>query len=543
MNAVSLYVYITSDPPVLQQGGAPVPIQATAALAGGTTVELQFAMGTAFLDSGVSLTSNSVMVSGVGAVMFSLQASTNAPLGDEYLYIQYTVTANGYSSTATLPAFPVRIVEGPPLSYPTPNARKICQLTGDTDNQRKQANLQADTASMSATNAGVRSTDLGIPVYDTFRQRLYFFFGDTVPCGSPDVADDCIAWADVTDAPGLSYPPKEPLLHWIVGPDTPHLFQPISIANYRGSYAGFFTPAGGFFNALNNAVYLFYGLTGGDPDSFSVLAKSTDDCCTFFYLYTLTSSNFVQCVSYVAPASAVPGAPLGGPVLLVWGTSKDYRRSRIYLAFCPLADIDNVEDVDPYTGESLPGTSWRYYAGLKENGMPNWVPADMSIPIFDVPEVGEMSVTYEPRTGLWLMMYGAIGGLIKMLYSPRPWGPWTNVSTANDDGVIFDPTRDGTDPNSGEYRSLTGQPKVWPPRFIHVVDQEDGLYEVYDKCGPSPDRYLASDGGGPYAPYMIPPWFRTVGDRLTVFFTLSLWLPYQVVLMRVDLDAKFRIGA
>jgi hypothetical protein len=170
------------------------------------------------------------------------------------------------------------------------------------------------------------------------------------------------------------------------------------------------------------------------------------------------------------------------------------------------------------------------------------VPEDACVPVFGAREVGEMSIVFEPRTGLWLMMY-SVADEVKMLYSRLPWGPWTQVATANGDGVIFRASRDGTDPDSGKYAPIDHETPYAVERFIHEASYEDHLYEVNDDCGPSPDRYKAKDNGGPYAPYMIRPWFQTVGDRLTIFFTLSLWLPYQVVLMRADLDVVCNTGA
>ena len=34
------------------------------------------------------------------------------------------------------------------------------------------------------------------------------------------------------------------------------------------------------------------------------------------------------------------------------------------------------------------------------------------------------------------------------------------------------------------------------------------------------------------APYMVPAWFKRDGASLTIFYTVSTWLPYQAVLMK-----------
>lgn len=38
--------------------------------------------------------------------------------------------------------------------------------------------------------------------------------------------------------------------------------------------------------------------------------------------------------------------------------------------------------------------------------------------------------------------------------------------------------------------------------------------------------------GGEYAPFVIPSYTKVEGDALSLYFTISTWNPYQVVLMR-----------
>ncbi|MBI4952034.1 MAG: hypothetical protein HY908_08370 [Myxococcales bacterium] len=41
--------------------------------------------------------------------------------------------------------------------------------------------------------------------------------------------------------------------------------------------------------------------------------------------------------------------------------------------------------------------------------------------------------------------------------------------------------------------------------------------------------------GTVYAPFVVERWTRLEGDTLRIYFTLSLWNPYVVLLMRADL--------
>lgn len=66
--------------------------------------------------------------------------------------------------------------------------------------------------------------------------------------------------------------------------------------------------------------------------------------------------------------------------------------------------------------------------------------------------------------------------------------------------------------------------------FIHVnseeIGRDDGLGDnIIDGRGPE-------KGGAAYAPYHIPRYTRRDGGAIQLFYALSTWNPYQVVLMR-----------
>lgn len=44
--------------------------------------------------------------------------------------------------------------------------------------------------------------------------------------------------------------------------------------------------------------------------------------------------------------------------------------------------------------------------------------------------------------------------------------------------------------------------------------------------------------GGAYAPYVVESWNRLSGNELTVYYTISLWNPYVVTLMK----SRFKVG-
>ncbi|HIJ65835.1 MAG TPA: DUF4185 domain-containing protein, partial [Candidatus Hydrogenedentes bacterium] len=49
------------------------------------------------------------------------------------------------------------------------------------------------------------------------------------------------------------------------------------------------------------------------------------------------------------------------------------------------------------------------------------------------------------------------------------------------------------------------------------------------------DPGLEGHWGAEYGPYLLPRYFQGSMDRCTIYFTMSTWNPYQVVLMQADI--------
>jgi hypothetical protein len=110
---------------------------------------------------------------------------------------------------------------------------------------------------------------------------------------------------------------------------------------------------------------------------------------------------------------------------------------------------------------------------------------------------------------VWLMLYDQRDprGVV-VRYAPTPWGPWSGGDK------LFDRTE-----GMG--------------RFIHGPNQDDGL--AGPVIGEKKEDPMAV-GGGAYAPYAIERFTRVKGDRLDLYYVLSTWNPYVVVLMNSQLD-------
>jgi hypothetical protein len=217
----------------------------------------------------------------------------------------------------------------------------------------------------------------------------------------------------------------------------------------------------------------------------------------------LPSGRFVKMSLREAPAS-VEGLPSGGPFVFMWGTGA-YRRSDAYFAVVPTASFES-------------GRGTRYFAGLDSTGRPTWSEQESdATAIVRNGTMGDVSVTWCAPLRLWLMTFDsrppAAPG-IQFAYATTPWGPWSTPET------IFHPLRD---PGRGVF---IHNPRGSPPDNLvgPVIGQAQ-----FDPRGTS---------GGAYAPYMVERWTKVQGNELTIYYVMSTWNPYVVVLMRSKLRVQ-----
>ena len=90
-----------------------------------------------------------------------------------------------------------------------------------------------------------------------------------------------------------------------------------------------------------------------------------------------------------------------------------------------------------------------------------------------------------------------------------PTGPWTPG------GVLFNPVRDQGD-----------------APFIHVVRPSGQADTLGD-----PNR--ADLPGGAYGPFIMERYTNCSGDRCRLYYTLSTWNPYQVMVMQSEVRSVF----
>ncbi len=120
--------------------------------------------------------------------------------------------------------------------------------------------------------------------------------------------------------------------------------------------------------------------------------------------------------------------------------------------------------------------AWEYFAGTNSDGNPTWSNDDSQAKLVLDDTVGELSVVWNRYLGRWIMTYLKEGTGIVIREGLSPWGPWNEPIT------------------------LVGADEV----------------------------------PGPYAPYMLDRY--TADGGKTIYFTLSIWDPYEVFWYRADLQ-------
>ena len=213
----------------------------------------------------------------------------------------------------------------------------------------------------------------------------------------------------------------------------------------------------------------------------SVMASSKDDGRTFKVLYELSRDKFIN-VSFVSQDGW----------LYLYG-SGDYRNSSVSLARVKPSEIGVRSSLE-------------YFGGSAPNGQARWSSREAdAVTLFDHNVVGELSVTYLAPLAQYVMLYNSREprGIV-MRSSSLPTGSWLPG------GVLFDPRRDQGD-----------RP------FMYMPGQSGGGDKVGD-----PNR--RDQPGGEYGPFIMERYTNCTGDRCRLYYTMSTWNPYQVMVMQSD---------
>lgn len=322
-------------------------------------------------------------------------------------------------------------------------------------------------------------TDLGAPFFHN--GKTYIVFGDSWNAGD----DDPIAFsADTNLEDGLS-------LTFLQNPNG--TYKPVTIPGI--SLAGYEVPMEGI--SVNNKMYVYATTDHSATVTMgrSVLAVSNNNGYNFSYLYNLSTRNFINVSIVNIDSSQWQGLPISfGDGLVMFGTGT-YRGSNVKLAFQPAAQIETKAAI-------------RYFAGLDAGDSPIWSTSEYdAVDLFDQPSIGELSVSYNKYIRRWIILYNDFTYFrgINMRTAKYPWGPWSEPQ------VIFEPWGDG-----GYCH------------FMHTAWNSQNCDSVHDSG-------RENVWGGEYGPYQFEDFATGDSCSTTIYFTMSTWNPYTVVLMKATL--------
>ena len=416
----------------------------------------------------------------------------------------------------------------PVLTWITNSSVKLEQVNGDVDWEAHAQGSNLLTASQTVTRFHILGNGLGYSFEDN--GKLIFLFGDTISENTTNWnyhAADPLAWSTNTDGESpliLNFFTNNPITNALTQ-FTPLFVQPADIKMGPDD-----VPNAGI--SLSNGVFLICN-TRSDVTNTNIPPQTNDESVlvTFNESGLLSSTNTYATNFFTTNRvvsmlnSNLDGkSPLQGRFInvsmhefgtnvMMFGTG-EYRSGDVFLSMVPTANFAG-------------GAGTLYLAGLT-NGQPVWSSAESNcVPVVqdnptngpawpnDAGSVGNVSVTYLPALGLWLMTYD--GGRstntktnrttgIYFSFAQQPWGPWSKPQ------LIFNKFRDGAD-----------------GVFIHDpgLTNDDGL------DGPTiGNNDPTNTFGGEFAPIMIERFTRITNSTLFIYYTLSTWNPYAVVKMR-----------
>jgi hypothetical protein len=428
-------------------------------------------------------------------------------------------------------------------------SEKICQLTGDVDWETGRP-----TAARTFANFGLDAADLGYPV--EHEGKLILLFGDSWPPPHGGGAegeippDDAVGFTTRTEPPGADGKCLELQIH--DKPSPPRTFAPATIVGPTRIKQGFFNVPSGGVSAAGGLFGFFWTdhcVNSNDlgpsrdaplarpkpspkcPESDgrnslgrNVMARSDDDGRNFRDVVPMPMGFvYVTALNSRLQVALPEDQRLG---VFIFGVPR-YRASVPYLAQAP---VESLADL----------ATWRFFAGRADTGQPKWVSrpewarggapdgprpaawrppgeAEIFVPVLEGGRcIGEFSVTWNPALRQWLMLYQCPGGVLARI-APAPWGPWslpTSILGPNDKlGCRLLMTPEGC----GNRRDF------WP------TEHHNGKFV----------------GGGTYAPYVLNRYTTAAnsegpGRSSMIYWVVSTWNPYEVIVMRTTLRVDAR---
>jgi hypothetical protein len=283
---------------------------------------------------------------------------------------------------------------------------------------------------------------------------------------------DALAWTESTD-------PAKIMLHFYPAKDGKWL--PLTVPGIK--QGAFEIPSGGV--SIAGTMYVVCTTDHSEEKVMgrSVFASSHDDGRTFKMLYELSRTKFINVSFWPA-----------GDWLYIYGSGA-YRKSNVCLARVRPTDIRDRSKLE-------------YFGGTGRNGAPRWSPHERdAVPLFQHHQIGEFSVSHLKPVKRYVMLYNAAEPRgITLRSAKAPWGPWSEGT------VLFEPGRDN---GYGHFMHISSKGKK----------KTDALSD------PKRD----DEWGGEYGPYIMSRYTSGAEGHCRIYYTMSTWNPYQVMVMQSDL--------
>jgi hypothetical protein len=417
------------------------------------------------------------------------------------------------------PTEPESVGVGPIAHAPTDvvvrvagTTQKICQLTGEVDRA-----LGAPTVNRTQSRAGMIGTDLGFSF--EHNGKLAFLFGDTA--ADTDRIDrhyneDAMAFTTDTDA--------SQCLKLQFNLNSDGGFRPVHIPGIANGT--FEVPAGGV--SVNGKMYVYFTTDHSDQKIMgrSVVGVSVNDGRDFTGLYDFSTDKFIYVDPVKVSTNDYPELPDQSSDTSVLFFGDGYDRGDAYLASAPSSGIESKDKL-------------RYFAGLDPTSQtPHWSSQETDAqPLFDAC-INEYSVTWNPYLSKWLILYNCWrSSSVNLRTADKPWGPWSAPQT------VFD----GADDHAYCHYMHRAWRKVGCAQLpaaqtpaVSSANEEDLVSGVLcadpaSVCDCVSDPGQQGEESAVYGPFMIPRLFTANATGSTIYFTLSLHNPYNVVLMKARL--------
>jgi len=425
----------------------------------------------------------------------------------------------------------------PTITYVANSTQKVCQLVGQTDNETGEP-----TPSRTASRYGIAATDQGFSfMHDG---RVWFLFGDSWPTTTfqshPNAStrypadpsgfdNDSIASAAPSargSCPVLDFVSEsEPVPGAYANPSLTRNGVPVSLRINETPMAGI-DVNGNVYATFTTGNPVDAGLAGNCPPGSVQPGQTCAGHPTESVMGVLEPGGTLQFKALYTLSA--PSTPYGNGAKFVRNSIERGNDGYIYIWGAP--GVWQAGESAPYLARLRPaniatGDGIEYFSGYLPNGRPNFEPGESNAtPLFnDSPScTSYLGQQWNPYVHQWIMIYNCADDTaahpfgVWMRTAPNPWGPYSAPQT------IFNPIRDHG------YCYFIHSNGACPNGSPNPTNSDHGVGEYY-------------------APFFIANWTtgtfatRTEAATSTLYYTLSTWNPYGVVILKSAIRASLPI--